>query len=344
MNLTEIFELIDQDALPSTKQILFLLNLQDATPLYKKADQIRKKFVGDEIYLRGILEISNICRKNCNYCGIRGHNTQLQRYRMPEAEILQSCQQMEKQGITTVVLQAGEDPFLSKEKVGKLINKIRSNTNLAITLSFGEADSATYKFWRDCGMDRYLLRFETSDQELFKFCHPDDNFDERLDCIKNLQKLGIQTGSGFLIGIPQQTQEQLAQDIIFCSNLKLDMIGVGPFIPNQNTPFSNTKNPFTPQIFYKVVSLLRLLNKHAHLPSTTAFDAIEKNGRQLLLQRGANVFMPNITPQKYRKFYQLYPGKPCVDENNEQCVDCSRKRITSLGRIIGTGPGHSLLS
>jgi biotin synthase len=255
---------------------------------------------------------------------------------------------MEGWGYTSVVLQSGEDPFYTAEKLATLIKQIKASTPLAITLSVGERDEATYQLWKDAGMDRYLLRFETSNPTLFDHCHPDDDLPERLHCLHILQQIGIQAGSGFLIGLPGETLEQLANDILFCTKLDLDMIGVGPFIANPNTRFANQPNPFNSDVFYKTIALLRLLNPLAHIPATTAFDAIDlgtgghPSGRDLVLQRGANVFMPNATPMKYREHYQLYPGKPCINESSDDCAGCVKGRMGRLGRTLGRDAGHSL--
>ena len=290
------------------------------------------------------MEFSNFCVKNCYYCGIYSSNKKVKRYRIPDEEILDVCRDMEKSGQTTVVLQSGEDPFYTKERMGELIEAIKSETSLAVTLSVGERDRETYGYWKDKGMDRYLLRFETSNETLFKACHPDADLARRLTCLKDLKELGVQTGSGFLIGLPDETIRQLARDILFCSELELDMIGVGPFIPHGDTRFNSLPNAFGKDVFFKTVAILRLLNKKAHIPATTAFDAIDPEGRNLLLSRGCNVFMPNSTPKKYREHYLLYPGKPCVDESAEDCSACVLGRISALGRKIGKGPGHSIRS
>ncbi len=344
MNINYILKKIDADEKLSIKEIVFLLNLHntDALILYQKADSIRQKHMGDEIFLRGIIEFSNYCRKDCFYCGIGRSNSTQERYRISEEEILTTCKQIEAAGQTTVVLQSGEDIQYTKEILGNLITKIKSETTLAITLSVGERDEETYRYWKDRGLDRYLLRFETSDEELFKRCHPDDDLTTRINCLKTIRKVGIQTGSGFLIGLPEETPEQLALDIQFCTDLDLDMIGVGPFIPHEKTEFSATSNPFDKETYFKVISIVRLLNKKSHIPATTAFDTIDPNGRNLLLQRGANVFMPNATPKKYRDKYLLYPGKPCVDESASDCAGCVKGRVAALGRSIGKGPGHSI--
>ncbi len=343
-SLATILSRIETNDLITHDDVTCLLHAtgNDLAFLYQKADAIRSQFMGDEIYLRGIIEFSNYCKKNCCYCGIQSTNTSVHRYRMSDEEIIETCTHIQKAGQTTVVLQSGEDPFYSKEKIGSLLRAIKDTTNLAITLSLGERDEETYRFWKECGMDRYLLRFETANKDLFKACHPDDDFDERLTCLRILQSLGIQTGSGLLIGLPNETIIDLAEDILFCTRLNLDMIGVGPFIPHEKTPFGEDQNPFESEIYFKVIAILRLLNKDAHIPSTTAFDAIDPNGRNLLLERGANVFMPNATPKKYRKDYLLYPGKPCVDESRDDCSACVELRISALGRKIGKGPGHSI--
>ncbi len=333
MNLTE-------------KEVLSLLKAEgkELAALYKQADQVRQENVGDEVYLRGILEVSNYCKKSCNYCGIRSKIKNITRYRMDTTEIIQACKDMERNKMTTVVIQGGEDAKLSKEYIGELIRKIKKETKLAITLSLGDQPKDTLIHWKNCGADRYLIRYESSDPDLFAKAHPDDDLTTRLTFIKTLQEIGIQAGSGFLIGIPGQTIEGLAKEILFCSSLNLDMIGIGPFIPHPDTPFGIESNPFDKEVFFKVISIMRLLNPKAHIPSTTAFDAIQPNGRNLLLQRGANVFMPNATPQKYRKFYQLYPNKPCIDESGDDCAKCVQGRIVSIGRKIGTDQGHSLLA
>ncbi len=344
MNITAIFKKTNNNVKLTASEVLYLLQLEknELEKLYKQADQVRKENMGDEVFLRGILEVSNYCKKSCNYCGIRSKTKNITRYRMPKEEIIQSCKDLEKNGMTTVVIQAGEDAKLSKEYIGELLQEIKKETKLAITLSLGEQNKDTLIHWKKSGMDRYLIRYESSDADLFKKAHPDDDLATRLQCIETLQEIGIQTGSGFLIGIPGQTLEGLAKEIKFCSSLQLEMIGIGPFIPHPDTPFGASENPFDKEIFFKVISIMRLLNPKAHIPSTTAFDAIQPNGRNLLLQRGANVFMPNATPQKYRKFYQLYPNKPCVDESGEDCANCVKGRIISIGRKIGIGPGHSI--
>lgn len=345
MDLKTVFDKADRDITPGLDEVKFLLETtgKDLAALYDKADSLRREYMGDEVYLRGIMEFSNFCVRNCSYCGIYAGADHVKRYRIPDDEIVETCGDIERRGFTTVVLQSGEDPFYTREKIGNIIRRIKQSTSLAVTLSVGERDAETFRHWKRSGMDRYLLRFETSDAGLFSRCHPDADLGERLECLRVLKELGVQTGSGFLIGLPGETLDALARNIVFCTGLSLDMIGVGPFIPHGKTRFNSSTNPFDNEIFFKTVAVLRLLNKRAHIPSTTAFDAAHPRGRDLLLMRGCNVFMPNATPAEYRKHYILYPGKPCVDESSEDCAACVIKRLSALGRKIGRGPGHSLI-
>lgn len=337
-----ILDHVKQGQSSTIENIVSLLTLPEAESLYQAANECRQNNMGDDVYLRGIIEFSNICIKDCHYCGIRGSNTDVKPYRIPDNEIIETCQKMVGWGYTSVVLQSGEDPFYSTEKIAQIIKTIKATTPLAITLSVGERDETTYRVWKEAGMDRYLLRFETSDPRLFKTCHPDDNLEKRLECLEGLRNMGVQIGSGFLIGLPNETLEELAKDILFCTQLDLDMIGIGPFIAHPKTPFANRSNPFSPDIFYKTIAILRLLNPLAHIPATTAFDAIDPKGRDLVLQRGANVFMPNATPMAYREHYQLYPGKPCITESSDDCAGCVKGRLNRLGRTLGDDAGHSL--
>ncbi|MGM0607465.1 MAG: [FeFe] hydrogenase H-cluster radical SAM maturase HydE [Candidatus Muiribacteriota bacterium] len=327
-------------------EIYFLLkNLKNGQKkwIFQAGDEVRKKFAGEEIFLRGIIEFSNICIKKCNYCGINALNKKVKRYRMEKDEIINTCFEIEKNGQTTVVLQSGEDFYYDKLKMGEIIRDIKKKTNLAITLSVGEREGQEYLYWKDCGMDRYLLRFETSNQAVWNKLHPQQNFENRLKCIKYLKKIGVQTGSGFMTSLPGTTLKDLVEDIFLCRELELDMIGIGPFIPHPDTELKKAGVKHEIDFLTGVISILRLTNPLAHIPATTAFDTIEDyNGRQLALQRGANVFMPNATPKKYRKDYQLYPGKPCVDESGDDCANCVMGRIFSINRKIGKGPGHKL--
>ncbi len=311
--------------------------------LYKAADELRRANMGDEVYLRGIVEFSNYCRRNCNYCGIRGGVANLSRYRMPPGEIVACARQVWERGCTTVVLQSGEDSWFTVERLAPIMREIKRCTGAAITLSIGERTEAEYHQLRAAGADRYLLRFETSDRALFARLHPDDDYDQRLQCLEWIRDAGYQVGTGFMIGLPFSDIGVLARDILFTTGLRPDMIGSGPFIAHPDTPLGGHPLRDDPEVYFRVPALLRLLNPWAHIPATTAYDAIRPDGRDTVLQRGANVFMPNMTPGSYRRQYQLYPGKPCIDEEGAQCAVCVRGRLARLKRTIGRDAGHSRL-
>ena len=343
-----IFILARRNELKYTKDVALSLLKSEGKALenlYREADAIRHRKMGDEIYIRGIVEFSNVCANNCLYCGIRASNKNFRRYSMSADEILEAAFSMEQSSLSTIVLQSGEAPGIRDEEIGAIIRRIKKETNLAVTVSVGNRPQETYHYWRECGMDRYFLRFETSNQELFGRLHPGCTLEERLACLGYLRDLGIQTGSGFMIGLPGETLDILAGNILLCREFDLDMIGIGPYIPHPDTPLGNTINAYSdnPEVFFKALAVLRIFNPEAHIPATTAFDAVfPGEGRTLALQRGANIFMPNSTPVQYRKDYLLYPGKPGVDDDPDQCLDSATVRIKSLGRSIGKGPGHSI--
>jgi biotin synthase len=301
--------------------------------------------MGDEVYLRGIVEFSNQCRNDCLYCGIRAGNARVDRYRLADEEILTVARRMMGYGQTTVVLQSGEAPSREGDAaLGLLIARIKAETPLAVTVSVGNRPRDVYAFWRDCGLDRYLLRFETSDPTLFSRLHPDCDLDERLRCLDDLRSLGVQVGSGFMVGLPGETLEILADNILLCRDLRLDMIGIGPFLPHPDTPLGGAHNTFVldPDMHFAALAVTRLVNPDAHIPATTAFDALfPGRGRSLALCREANVFMPSATPAARRKDYLLYPDKPCLDETGDMCARCVFGRLSAIGRTVGIGPGHS---
>jgi biotin synthase len=313
--------------------------------LFRRADALRLARMGNEVHIRGIVEFSNACANDCEYCGIRASNAKVRRYTLGEQEIVDLARKMESWKQTTLVLQSGESGAYGDQELGNLIRRIKTETSLAVTLSVGNRPRETYAYWRACGMDRYLLRFETSDPALYARLHPDGSLEERLDCLRALRALGVQTGSGFMIGLPGETLDTLAGNILLCREMDFDMIGIGPFIPHPDTPLGALSNAYAndTEMFYRALAVLRLATPDAHLPATTAFDAVfPDRGRNLALQRGANIFMPNNTPVRHRKDYLLYPGKPCVDETSEQCASCVLLRLRALGRTQGQGPGHSV--
>ncbi len=308
--------------------------------LYREADLVRRKYMGATVYLRGIIEFSNICRNSCLYCGINLANKTLQRYRMKPEEIVAQCGRALEQGCTTVVLQSGEDPWFTCERLCGMIREIKGKYPLAITLSIGERPRAEYLEMRRAGADRYLLRFETSAAKLFARLHPDSSLKKRLACLEAIRKAGFQPGSGFLIGLPGSNLETIARDIIFATRLRLDMIGCGPFIAHPETPLAGNPLLANRDVYFKTIAILRLLNPRAHIPATTAFDAMAPGNRDRLLTMGADVVMPNLTPARYRRLYMLYPNKPCVDEDDTLCGACLKRRLDALKRPIGTDFGH----
>jgi biotin synthase len=320
--------------------------------LWVWANETRHANVGDMIHLRGLVEISSRCSRQCAYCGLRAGNHSLTRYRMSPDEILVSARQAVAYGYGTVVLQAGEDFGLSSEWVTEVVRQIKFQTPLAVTLSLGERTEAELEAWRNAGADRYLLRFETSDPGLFEQIHPSRNQHAagRIPLLRHLKQLGYEVGSGIMVGLPGQTYESIARDIALFRELDLDMIGIGPFIPHPQTPLGTgelkpvaapgLQAPNTELMVYKAVALTRLVRPDANIPSTTALTTINKrNGRELGLQRGANVLMPNLTPVKYRKLYEIYPAKTCIEETGTACNGCLRSRINAIGRHIARGPG-----
>ena len=317
-------------------------NQQVAAALYEAANELRKKYHGDAVYLRGIIEFSNYCRLNCKYCGIRRENRGIPRYRMPPEEIIAAAVAAANQGCGTVVLQSGEDRWYTSERLADIIRGIKSEARIAVTLSIGERSAGELQALKEAGADRYLLRFETSNRGLFTSLHPDDDYDSRIHCLEVLRELGYQLGSGFMIGLPSSNLLTVARDILFATRLNLDMIGCGPFIPAPGTPLSQSSLFSDNEMYFKTIALLRVLNPAAHIPSTTAFDALLPGGRDRVLGLGANVFMPNMTPLRYRRYYQLYANKPCVDQNPAECLTCIADRLRRLGRTIAQGPGHSI--
>jgi biotin synthase len=319
---------------------------EERPALFARADKLRKEVMGDDIFIRGIVEFSNVCANGCEYCGIRAPNEKVRRYKMTADEILDVAKKMPEWRQSTIVLQSGEANSPAENKwIGELVRRIKEETPLAVTLSVGNRGKDVYAYWRECGMDRYLLRFETSEPELFAKIHPNCMLDERLQCLRDLKDLGVQVGSGFMIGVPGETKETLAKNILLCRDYDFDMIGIGPFIPHPDTPMGASPNAYKndTDMFFVAVSVLRLVTRDAHIPATTAFDAVFPDvGRNLVLQRGANVFMPNNTPKAYRGDYLLYPDKPCVDEDTGDCSLCTLGRLELLGRNVGEGPGHSI--
>ncbi len=325
-------------------EIIFLLSLEDEADvarLVETADRVRRENMGDDVFIRGLIEFSNICRRDCAYCGLRRDNKDVDRYRMPIEEIIETAVRIHAKGIGTIVLQSGEDPWFTAERMVDIIRGIKSRVDVAITLSIGERSYEDYKAMKEAGADRFLLRHETASRALYERLHPDCDFGERRRCLADLRKLGYQVGCGCMIGLPYQTVEDMAEDILFIQEIEPDMVGIGPFIPHPGTPLGDFPTG-TLQMTLKMVALARIVTRNAHLPATTAIGSIDELGREKALQAGANIVMPNYTPLKYRVNYEIYPNKRCITEDPEHCHGCMQMRIFSVGRTVGKGHGHSL--
>lgn len=332
------------------KEIIKLLSLKtpdDVALLYKRAYEVKKQNVGTKVYYRGLIEFSNICSKNCYYCGLRSENN-INRYELSEEEILNACKIAYDCRYGSVVLQSGEQQ--SEEftnKISSLLKKIKelSNGELGITLSCGEQSEASYKEWFKNGAHRYLLRIETSNKELYYKIHPEDkkhSLEDRLKSLAVLKDLGYQVGSGIMVGLPFQTIEHIADDLIFLRDIDCDMIGLGPFIEHSNTPLYNERAQLMPKqdrfnLALNCIAVLRIMMKNINIASATALQSIDPEGREKALMAGANIIMPNLTPTEYRSDYLLYEEKPCQNEGPLQCKNCLENRIKKYGETVGYG-------
>lgn len=305
--------------------------------LFKAADRVRKDYVGDEVHLRGLIEFSNICKRNCLYCGLRSSNKNIKRYRLAPERIIELAKKAVEYGYKTIVMQSGEDEYYTVERLQYIISSIKK-LDVAITLSIGEKTREEYEAYKKAGADRYLIRIETTDKKLYEKMDPGMSLDERKRCTKDLGDLGYEVGTGCLVGLPGQSLESLADDILFFKEIGADMIGIGPFIPNEDTPLANEKGG-TFEMSLKVVAITRLLMPDTNIPATTAMEALNRNGRTITLQSGANVVMPNVTEGEYRKLYALYPGKICTGDTPVQCKGCITGKVIAIGRTISASKG-----
>ncbi|MBR3458664.1 MAG: [Selenomonadaceae bacterium] len=308
--------------------------------LAASADRVRKEFVGDGIHLRGLIEFSNICRRNCMYCGLRRDNGKLERYRLTEEEILAMAERAKEYGYKTVVLQSGEDAYFDVPRLTRILKAVRK-FDLAITLSIGERPYEEYKAFREAGADRYLLRLETTDAALYEAMDPGMRYENRVRCLRDLKRLGYEVGTGTLVGLPGQSLASIAEDILFYQKMDADMLGIGPLIPNGDTPLGGVA-PGDFHLTRRMVSLLRLLLPEANIPATTAVETMVRGGREIILASGANVVMPNVTEGEYRRKYALYPGKACIQDTPADCRGCMERRIRVMGRYIAEGKGFRI--
>ena len=306
-----------------------------AQNLREKAVKIRKEIYGNTVFTRGLIEISNICKNDCLYCGIRKSNTNCDRYRLTKEQITECADEGYELGFRTFVLQGGEDGYYTDDVLCDIITTIKQNhPDCAVTLSMGERSYESYKRLYDAGADRYLLRHETADGEHYKKLHTAEmSYDNRMECLRNLREIGYQVGCGFMVGSPYQTNKSLAMDLKFIEEFKPDMCGIGPFVPHKDTPFAN-ETQGTVELTCYLLSIIRLIYPPVLLPSTTALGTIHPLGREMGIQSGANVVMPNLSPVAVRKKYELYDNKICTGEESAQCKDCLNQRMKSIGYEI----------
>ena len=308
----------------------------------ERAVEVRKRHYGDQVYIRGLIEISNICKNNCIYCGIRGGNTNCERYRLTSEQILGCCDEGYELGFRTFVMQGGEDAYFSDEVMCDIIKRIKSKyPDCAVTLSLGERSKESYLSLFEAGADRYLLRHETADAEHYGRLHPPElSWHERMRCLRELKDIGFQTGCGFMVGSPYQTTEHLAKDLKFIEEFQPHMCGIGPFIPHKDTPFAKFPAGDAELTCY-LLSIIRLIRPTILLPATTALGSIDGNGREKGILSGANVVMPNLSPFEHRKKYELYNNKLSTNAESAQALDMLRARMESIGYRVVTARGDA---
>jgi biotin synthase len=347
--IEQIFEKVDRDEELTPAEIKVLLDISDPAELqalYDCAYRVKARYVGKVAYFRGIIECSNICIKDCYYCGIRKSNRNVKRFQMDEEEIVREAIWAFDNEYGSVVIQSGErqdEAYI--EQIEKVLRRIKTATDgkLGITLSLGEQTEKTYRRWREAGAHRYLLRIETSNPELYRNLHPEDHdFQVRKNCLALLRKTGYQVGTGVMMGLPGQTLDDLVNDILFMKELDIDMVGMGPYIPHRDTPLGQKIPPYTDEqkqaaltLGLKMIAVTRIVLKDINIAAATALQALEHAGREKGLLCGANVIMPNVTETAYRPNYTLYDNKPCLDENSSLCRECLTRRIQGIGETIG---------
>ncbi|MGD9159512.1 MAG: [FeFe] hydrogenase H-cluster radical SAM maturase HydE [Desulfobacteraceae bacterium] len=314
---------------------------KEIASLYKEADIVRKENCGDGILVRGLVEYANYCNNTCMYCGLNRVNKIIERYRMSAAEIMCCVDLIASSGIKTIVLQSGEEKESGPERLADIIQEIKNKYDMAVTLSSGEKDRDTYRLWREAGADRYLLRIETTDESLYKRLHPGMSFENRKRCLDDLRDLGYQNGSGLLIGLPGQTIESIADDILYLKEMEFDMTGTGLFIPHPATLLADMP-PGSLELTLKVLAITRILMPYTHMPAATSFGSLGRDYRELALRAGANVIMPNFTPEKYKKFYEIYPSKICLSEDRMIYAEKLETLAAATGRYIDYSKGDSM--
>ncbi len=311
--------------------------------LRREALALCRNYYGNQVYIRGLIEFTNYCKNNCYYCGIRRDNPHVRRYRLSTEEILSCCREGYALGYRTFVLQGGEDPYFTDERMTELIRQIRREyPDCAITLSIGEREKDSYRKFREAGADRYLLRHETADPAHYRSLHPEEmHFSHRIQCLYDLKALGYQVGAGFMVGSPGQKLEHMAKDLLFLQKLQPEMVGIGPFIPHHDTRYAKEQAGSVEMTLF-LLSVIRILLPKVLLPATTALGTMDPVGREKGLLAGANVIMPNLSPEKNRKDYSLYDNKICTGEEAAQSIASLRKRVESVGCQVVTDRGDAV--
>lgn len=340
-----INKLYEESNLSDNELIKLIENItdEDLEYLNRKARQKADEYYGKSVYVRGLIEFTNYCKNDCYYCGIRASNKCADRYRLTKSQILDCCKQGYDLGFRTFVLQGGEDLHYSDGDMCDIISSIKSAyPDCALTLSVGERSFDVYKRWFDSGADRYLLRHETADKEHYKKLHPERmSFDNRMRCLRDLKEIGYQTGCGFMVGSPYQTTESIIKDLRFIKEFQPEMVGIGPFLSHNQTPFSNEPNGSV-RLTLMLLSIIRLMIPEVLLPATTALGTAAGDGRERGILAGANVVMPNLSPVSVRKKYALYDNKICTGEEAAECKFCLSNRVKSIGYEIVSSRGDNI--
>lgn len=341
--LVEIIDQIKNEQTIQREQLQALLETTDEQAINYLRDTARKvadDIYGKQVFIRGLIEFTNYCKNDCIYCGIRRSNPNAQRYRLTEEEILSCCANGYELGFRTFVLQGGEDPYFTDERICNIVAIIKQDyPDCAVTLSIGEKDKASYQAFYDAGADRYLLRHETADEAHYQSLHPAEmSFQHRIQCLYDLKEIGYQVGCGFMVGSPGQTVDTLYEDLMFIKKLQPHMVGIGPFIPQKDTPFGQEPAGTMEQTL-RLLSIIRLIHPHVLLPSTTALGTIHPLGREKGIQAGANVVMPNLSPVAVREKYKLYDNKICTGDEAAECRHCMARRMESVGYQVVVSRG-----
>lgn len=342
MKVLDLIEKLNQNNDLSKDEIVYILKHiteEEKNVLFDYSLKTKQKYYGDTVYMRGLIEFTNYCTRNCKYCGIRAKQADAERYRLTKEQILKCCDQGFWLGYRTFVLQGGEDPFFTDEMLVDIISSIKKRwPDVAVTMSIGERSKESYQALRDAGADRYLLRHETANDDLYADIHENMALKDRKVCLQHIKDVGFQAGAGFMVGIPGQTPEILAEDLLFLKELNPHMVGIGPFIPHAKTPLGNNKGG-TVEDTLVMLALTRLMLPKVLLPSTTALGTLDNKGREKALKVGANVVMPNLSPTNVREKYELYQDKICTGDEAAHCRQCIEGRINSVGFHVDMGRG-----